>query len=1334
MTRTVRRTNTSPERHEDAIPRLYSDFAGHPNIVLLGDPGAGKTHLFREAATAEAARYIKARAFLNTPASSFQGLPLFIDGLDERRAGRGDRDTVDAIVTKLFAVNPPKVRISCRVADWLGESDLAALGPFFEQQGEVCVLHLERLSQSEQIVVLAAQGAGPDAAEAFVAEAEDRGLGDFLENPQNLIMLWRAVQMGAWPTTRKELFEISTNLMLQEFNQEHARFGSGKYTVDELRPIAGAICAARLISDVEAVSLTDQEGTPDTPSYRSLHLYPPEKVLAALGRRIFDAEPESETVDYTHRTTAEFLAAEFLAAKVRNGLPFGRVAALIGVDGHPATELRGLHAWLAVHLPERANQLIEADPYGVLTYGDAASLTKSSCAHLVKALGKLSQTDPWFRSGNWRSPAIGALSRTDMVDEFRVVLQSKDAGFGVRSLVLEAAVFGASMPELKDDLIDVVFQPQSTYEQRLLALLALLRIGSGGKPAVEAAFYKLGTDVNDLRLRAEIIQRMYGDPFGPVEVRTLLRDISELDGSKSVGGILGSLSERIPLGDIPAILDSLEPVKNEFGAGRSNELEIPRFIDSLLIRAWRGIPDLEPSRAFYWLQLRNSYSSGYSGRRTEELRKAIQEQPNRLYAITDHFFETLVLDKNRWLRFTRFREMTQFQVTPGEIVDCISTHLMRATVGSDKEHFFYELALRMTFAMDGQPASEAFEKLFDLADNRPELRAVRGASISCPVPEPVLPAQDESEHDPQALRHKFERNASAIRDGRHLGGLTWAARVYFGLFADLDESATPRQRLVTELGETNAQVAISGFIAALAWADFPSLQEVAAISAEHRQHTRWLVLCAGLMERWDTTPSLAGLTDEFLKAALAFDLVNPMYEHVDDSSCVMMPGWKEAVMQFRPELANEAYLAVARTKLAKGDQMVEGLRALMVEDAFRPFRVATALELLRDFPNAALHRLDELFDGVLTTSAVHDGFLGLADRVLNGEVSVDQQQHDMWLAAAYLLSSSRYQADLEAVATQRPSIIFRLRDRTGYSRYGSQETNTLPLPQLEFLARLTGALYPETGYPTGVFGGDTNAWDAAEYCRKLINTISAVPSEAATAALKRMEADGRMASYSPHLRHALANQERRRRELEYDRPDWPGTIKVLSNGAPATVADLHALLAAHLRDQAHSIARANTDIYKQFWNLDPHARPTEPRPEEACRDDLITLLRPSLLPLGITFEPEGHMVADKRADISVAMPARKVLCELKRDYHPDVWTALMGQLERFYAHDPEAKGFGVYCVFWFGSKRPRPIPTAPNGMSPPQSAAEMESMLRGLLPADKRDRLAIVVFDVSGDL
>src|SRR5689334_14141644 len=150
MTRAVRQINIA-HRREGAAPRPFAAFSDKANIVLLGDPGAGKTHLFRETAANERARFVTARAFLSTPASTLRGQVLFIDGLDEKRAGRGDRDTVDALVAKLFDVAPPKVRISCRAADWLGESDLAAMAPYFAQQGGATVLHLENLSQDEQL-------------------------------------------------------------------------------------------------------------------------------------------------------------------------------------------------------------------------------------------------------------------------------------------------------------------------------------------------------------------------------------------------------------------------------------------------------------------------------------------------------------------------------------------------------------------------------------------------------------------------------------------------------------------------------------------------------------------------------------------------------------------------------------------------------------------------------------------------------------------------------------------------------------------------------------------------------------------------------------------------------------------------------------------------------------------------------------------------------------------------------------------------------------------------------------------------------------------------------
>jgi hypothetical protein len=891
------------------------------------------------------------------------------------------------------------------------------------------------------------------------------------------------------------------------------------------------------------------------------------------------------------------------------------------------------------------------------------------------------------------------------------------------------------MPALRDDLGAVLLRAKSPYAERLYALIALLRIGPEGEAVAASAFGKLGTDVNALRLRAQMIHRMYGRPFGPPDILMLLKDMRGSSG-ETVSGVLYDLSEHLPPGDIALVLDGLEPAEHSYRASRRDEWEVAEFVDRVLTRAWREIADIEPGRALRWLQLRNSYSGAYSGSRTDDLRAAVQEHPERLRAIADNFFEALVADKGQWQRLVRFREITFFQVAPEELLGHMTAHRARAPRGSDKELFLYEAAFAMSFSMDGSPARAAFEELFALADNRSDLRAVRDAAMSCEVPKGLLdrPPRDDSDGDIETQRRNFERDADAIRNGSHLGWLTWVAQVYFGLFRDLDDAARPRERLIEVLGEANAQTARAGLLAVLSRTNFPTLAKVAALSAQRRQHNWWLVMSAGLLERWEKDPSLAGLSDEFLKAALAYNLTNPAFEQVNGSSRVIEPGWKTAVMQERPELAHEAYVAVARAKLAKGEQMIDGLRELMVDDVFKPFRGETALELLRDFPNADRYRLDELFDGIFATPSAHSAFLALADRVLTGLATVDQRQHDMWLAAAYLLSPSRYEAQLVAAVAQRPEIVFDLRDYSGYgdAAGGIRQSGTLPLPQLEFLARLTGTHNPETGFPAGGWGGNTNAWDAAEYCRKLISEISALPSEAATEALKRLEANPNMASYNAYLKHAIANQQKLRRDSEYDRPDWSSTIKALSNGPPATVADLHALLLDQLDDLRMRIARTNTDIYKFFWNLDSHSRLKSPKPEEACRDTLVTLLRPSLASKGITVEPEGHMVADKRADISAAMPGRKILCELKRDYHADLWTAADQQLERFYAHDPEAKGFGIYGVLWFGNKRPSSIPKHPDGQRPPKSATELEHVLRERIPADRRSRIAVLVIDVSG--
>ena len=1165
----------------------------------------------------------------------------------------------------------------------------------------------------------------------FWPKPKNEDFGDFLENPQNLIMLWRAVLTGSWPATRKELFELSTKLMLQEFDQDRARSGSGVYSVAELRPVAGAICAARLISDVDAISLTDQEGTPDTPGYRSLAFLELEKIQAALGRRIFVAGPEPETVDYAHRTTAEYLAAAFLSARIREGLPLGRVTALIGVDGHPAPELRGLHAWLAVHLPECADHLIEADPYGVLTYGDAASLAPSSCVWLVRALDRLSKSNPWFRSGNWQSRSIGALARPDMVREFRDVLNNPDAGFGLRSVVVDALSLGTPIPEMLPDLAEILAREASPYAERLSALAALLRLGDAGKAAIMDVFQtRLARSANDLRLRAEIVERLYGEPFGAADVVVVVNDTLEAQHGNATNTLWG-LADNMPLADIPDVLDGvMAPNDDETGFDRT-AWEAGHFYVRILVRAWRASGEFDAGRALNWLRKCFILKGADSQTRARNLRLALSETPERVRAVADYFLRTMPMDEHRWLALHRFRETILFQVSPAEMLDLIVEHLAAATDNGERQLFFYEAAFRLSYQAEQPHSRDVFERLYTLAESKPLLEKVRERVVASTLPDNYLSGpRPATELDVEKLRRDFERDVEQIQSGAHLEWLGIIGLMYFALFNDIESATSPRERLVAMLGEANAETALAGLCATLSRSDVPTFADVMALAVEERQHYDWwYALVAGMNERWAASKGFDELSEDLLRALLAFDLVNPVSSFQDGTVRWLVHPWRAALVEQRPDLAHDVFLAIARLRFSKHEQFVDGLHELLTETAFEPYRKATVLDLLHDFPNAGLIYLGKLLDAAAKLPEVHADFLALAGQALSGAVAVDERQRDMWLATAYLLAPTQYEDEVENRGRARPAFVFDLRDRCGFAHHGLLVDRALPLPMLEFMTRLTGMLFPETPPPSTVCTGDTNAWDAAEYCRNLINMISALPARAATDALARLEANPDLSSYRQHVLYALANQRQRQRDAEYDRPDWPQTVEALANGAPATVADLHALLVAHLRDLKERIERENTDLYKQFWNLDHHAKPTEPRPEEACR--VVTLMRHALLPLSITVEPEAHMVADKRADISVAMPGRKILCELKRDHHVEVWTAMERQLERFYTHDPAAKGFGVYCIFWFGDKR-RPMPTPPNGLNRPQSAREMEQMLKGLFPSGATNRIAAIVIDVSG--
>ena len=94
-------------------------------VVILGDPGLGKSMLTRALGEQPGMRYVRAGTFKRTakPDSLIaEGERIIVDGLDEI-ASAAPGSAVDSVLEKLSMMDKPSFILSCREADWMGAAD-----------------------------------------------------------------------------------------------------------------------------------------------------------------------------------------------------------------------------------------------------------------------------------------------------------------------------------------------------------------------------------------------------------------------------------------------------------------------------------------------------------------------------------------------------------------------------------------------------------------------------------------------------------------------------------------------------------------------------------------------------------------------------------------------------------------------------------------------------------------------------------------------------------------------------------------------------------------------------------------------------------------------------------------------------------------------------------------------------------------------------------------------------------------------------------------------------------------------------------------------------------
>ena len=116
------------------------------------------------------------------------------------------------------------------------------------------MLLLDQLSL-QAVRELLAEEIGVDNAEAFKDEAEGRGLGAMLRNPQTLKLLTKAVGPGGtWPDSRLETLELACREMAAEHNDEHRHAGR-RHPTEVILDAAGHLCTLLMLCGFEGTNL-----------------------------------------------------------------------------------------------------------------------------------------------------------------------------------------------------------------------------------------------------------------------------------------------------------------------------------------------------------------------------------------------------------------------------------------------------------------------------------------------------------------------------------------------------------------------------------------------------------------------------------------------------------------------------------------------------------------------------------------------------------------------------------------------------------------------------------------------------------------------------------------------------------------------------------------------------------------------------------------------------------------------------------------------------------------------------------------------------------------------
>jgi hypothetical protein len=1321
-----------------ATATRMSELRSYPFVVLLGEPGSGKSTVLDSEAALDGVSMKTVRALMTGPAEL--AAVLYLDALDEYRIDGQAADKGYNLATTVAAVQAVRWRLTCRAEDWQKVADTTAMR-VATGGAPIVVAQLMPLARLEAEKIL--ESLGEQDPRAFLTHAERLGASGLLESPLSLTLLQKAVSGGGeWPRTRFDLFDSAIEDLSHESNP--LRQQADRSSARDIRQAAEMASLTLLVSGSRA--LWRSHGLPPNVGSDS-RAYVIAYELNSNTRLIDDMldsslfRGEGEEFKPMHRSVAEYLGGRALAQAVvgtqgRAALPLKRAIAMItGCDRVPPTELRGLYAWFTAHLAQLgdeggARQLVQADAATVLLYGDARAFSTPLRRTILEHLGR---KDPFFRISAISDAMVSSLAADDLVPEFTAILTDLTDRTQRLATVFEALSRCTPVASLRPLLRTIALDPKRQPWQRSGSAVAW--INGATKAEMRELFEELALQPWSSaceELRLDIASQLPAATLTVQELRSLLVGFESIPQNHSVGRLISlsiALRTAPPQGVFDDPLDSWLPLAGR----REDSIAVQQFLDSLLAASIETTSTLTCERLWRWVSnaRRHTWES-LPERATQALRAWLSADATR----EADLFAAILAD-NAATEEAPWIPGNYFTTVVGHPPSAFLVRNLLANVKADETTNESKKLLPIIVAIAANhPDPALYEQTLEYVSGREDglphaqhLTAKRSDAATQQQPADLAQARIEQRADAKAKY--IETLRPLLQDlsiGKHPGHLSWAAQQYFFRpdAKGIEGSSTGVERVVEHTNPSTADALVAGWCH-LAKTDLGGVS-AAMIGKTSVTGQRYFVELAALagLDRLLTESQLPPIETMPITLAIAVLNSSPLIDSTEKA--IQLDTWALERLDVDPTLGSAQLLDYWTAALDEGATYLVTLQRLGAFES-RAGALRQALDrLLSSRPDLDAAVLDR----AILTAGRHlapTRLLELADAALaNSTLSPIARR--TWSLVAFTLDPKRHkgrfvrehgsQAELEqlqdALRTFGPVSL------TPVDPHSRIERTAL-------IAKMVGRVQQPVGAGSG--NADSGAAYLGDIANNAIHWIAAQRDETAGKALKALERDSKLAEWHIQLRFAHSMWARAHRERLFRHPSAKAVTQALAGQAPLNAADLRAVAVDALERERLALHTSPVIPWKHYWSHGKRGNVTKPHIENECRNQLLHVLQPRLERYQIAAAlPEAQQAEGTRTDALILSARGSSLpIEVKRHFHPDVWTAPNTQLQG-YANSEGADGSGIYLVFWFGNDV-KSTPKRPKGGPHPKSAVALEEMLKDDLDPEVRELTEVIVFDVS---